>query len=49
MTSWIVPMTVLGILWYGIARGTNVYEAMVDGIREGLRVCAGIFPAVLFC
>ena len=47
MTSWIVPLTVLGILWYGIARGTNVYEAMVDGIREGLRVCAGIFPAVL--
>lgn len=47
MTSWIVPLTVLGILWCGIARGTNVYEAMVDGIREGLRVCAGIFPAVL--
>jgi spore maturation protein B len=45
--SSIVPLTVLGILLYGVLRGTNVYEAMADGIREGLRVCTGIFPAVL--
>lgn len=47
MTSWIVPLTVLGILAWGLARGVNVYQALVDGAREGLRTCAGIFPAVL--
>jgi len=47
MTDYIVPVTVLAILMYGLAKGVNVYEAITDGIREGLKTCAGIFPAVL--
>ena len=47
MTEGIVPVTVVLILVWGVARGVNVYEAMVAGIREGLRTCAGIFPALV--
>ena len=47
MTEGIVPVTVALILVWGVARGVNVYEAMVAGIREGLRTCAGIFPALV--
>lgn len=47
MTDYIVPVTVLAILMYGLAKGVNVYEAITDGIREGLKTCGGIFPAVL--
>jgi spore maturation protein B len=47
MSAAVVPVTAVCILLYGLARGVNVYEALVAGAREGLRVCAGIFPAVL--
>ena len=47
MSDGIVPVTVAVILLWGVARGVNVYEAMVAGIREGLHTCAGIFPALV--
>ena len=47
MTDYIIPLLMLGIIIYGAARGIDVYTAMCSGIKDGLRVCVGIFPAVL--
>ena len=47
MTDCIVPAAICGILLYGLCRGVDLYDALICGMKEGLRVCAGIFPAVL--
>ncbi len=47
MSSYVVPVLLLGVLGYGLYKKVNVYSAMVDGIQAGVRVCIGIFPAIL--
>ena len=32
---------------YGAARGVEVFDAMLDGVRDGLGVCLRIFPSLL--
>ena len=47
MTNYIVPVLILFILAHGVASGTNVYSALIDGAKQGLTVVRDIFPAVL--
>lgn len=47
MTSWIVPAVICAILLYGLYKGVDLYDALLCGMKEGLKVCANIFPAVL--
>ena len=47
MTAYIIPTVIFAILLYGLCKGVDVYDALICGMKEGLRVCAGIFPAVL--
>ena len=47
MTDWIVPCVIAGILLYGLWKGVDLYDALTCGMKAGLKVCAGIFPAVL--
>ena len=47
MTDWIVPCVIAGILLYGLGKGVDLYDALTCGMKAGLTVCAGIFPAVL--
>lgn len=47
MTNYIVPCLIFAIVVYGAVKKVDVFEAMGYGIGEGLKVCKGIFPAVL--
>ncbi|MBQ2865666.1 MAG: spore maturation protein [Clostridia bacterium] len=47
MTDWIIPLTILLIIVYGAAKKVDIYAAMTHGIGEGVRVCIGIFPAMV--
>lgn len=47
MTDWIVPCVIAGILLYGLGKGVDLYDALTCGMKAGLKVCTGIFPAVL--
>ena len=47
MSDYLVPCLIFFILIYGVATGTNVYSALMDGAKQGLRVVADIFPPVL--
>ena len=47
MINYIVPTLMLAIVIYGAAKKVDVFGAMADGIREGITVCKGIFPAIL--
>ena len=44
ITKSIIPIIVFIIITYGMIKGRKVYEWFVEGAKEGLKVCANIFP-----
>lgn len=42
-----MPGVIALIVIHGLAKDIDVYDAMVEGVKKGLAVCRGIFPAVL--
>lgn len=47
MTAALVPALLCAVMAYGLYRRVNVYDALLQGMREGLQVCLSIFPALL--
>lgn len=47
MTAALVPALLCAVMAYGLYRRINVYDALLQGMREGLQVCLSIFPALL--
>ncbi|MBQ9534536.1 MAG: spore maturation protein [Clostridia bacterium] len=47
MTAYIVPALILFIAAFGAYKRTDIYAALTEGARAGMKVCASIFPAVL--
>lgn len=43
----IVPLTIAGVAMYGLGRGVDVYDALVQGTGGGLEVMLRIFPALV--
>ena len=44
ISPWIVPGLMVALLGFGIARGVNIYEAFVEGAREGFTIALRIIP-----
>jgi spore maturation protein SpmA len=44
VAPWIIPGLVAGLLLFGAARRVHVYEAFVDGARDGFQVAVRIIP-----
>jgi len=44
MADWAVPLLIVGIPVYGFFRGVKVYEAFVEGAKEGFDVAVRIMP-----
>lgn len=44
MAPWILPGLMVGFLGYGVVRRVPVYEAFVEGAREGFQVALRIIP-----
>jgi spore maturation protein SpmB len=42
--DWLVPLLIAGLLLVGVAGRVRVYEAMIEGAREGLGVVVRIIP-----
>ena len=42
-----VPLLLAGVGLYGVLTGTDVFSALTDGARDGLRTVARIFPALV--
>jgi spore maturation protein B len=47
ISALLVPLVLAGSALWGMARGVDVYDALVTGAREGLRVVVRIFPTLL--
>ena len=45
--SLLLPVLVLFVFGYGMIRKVSVFSCFCDGIRDGLRVCLGIFHVLL--
>ena len=43
----VVPLTIAGVALYGLGRGVDVYDALVQGAGGGLEVLLRIFPALV--
>ena len=44
IAPWIVPLIIVALLLYGAAKRVRVYEAFVDGARDGFQVAVRIIP-----
>ena len=47
VTAWVVPLLLCAIPLFALSRNVNVYDALTRGAAEGLRVLAGILPALV--
>jgi spore maturation protein B len=43
----IIPILILIVTLYGVAKGVKVYECFIEGAKEGLGICLRIFPYLL--
>ena len=44
ISPWVIPSLVVGFLGFGMVRGVPIYEAFVEGAREGFEVAVRIIP-----
>ena len=44
VSPWIIPGLTVGLLGFGVWRGVPVYEAFVEGAKDGFRVAIRIIP-----
>jgi spore maturation protein SpmA len=44
ISPWIVPLIMVGLLGFGMAKGVRIYEAFVEGAKDGFQVALRIIP-----
>lgn len=44
VSPWILPALMVGFLSFGIIRGVRIYEAFIEGAKEGFQVALRIIP-----
>ena len=43
----ILPIFIIGIIFYGVKKKINIYDVFLEGAKEGLVTTFSIFPAVI--
>jgi spore maturation protein B len=44
LSTWAIPLFLVGVPLYGLARGVKIYPAFVEGAKEGFQVAVRIIP-----
>lgn len=44
---WMVPLVIVTIVGFGLVRGVKIFDAFMEGAREGLGVAIRILPALI--
>ncbi len=47
LSDYIIPVVIAAIFIYGLTKGTNVFEAFIEGAADGLKVAVKIAPTML--
>ena len=45
-SGWIIPVIILGVLSFGLARGTPVYDSFVRGAGKGIQTALSVLPCL---
>ena len=43
----VIPIFVFFVISYGNAKKINIYDSFLLGVKDGLKICYNIFPAIL--
>ncbi|MBE6023209.1 MAG: spore maturation protein [Cellulosilyticum sp.] len=46
-SDWIIPLIMVGIIVYGMLKDVNVFEAFIEGAKDGLKVVLDILPTLI--
>lgn len=46
-SDWIIPIILVGIIVYGMLHDVNVFEAFIEGAKDGLKVVLDILPTLI--
>ena len=47
LSDFVIPLTLAGILVYGLVRGVDVFGVFLEGAKEGLNTAVNIAPALI--
>ena len=47
ISSFIIPLTLAGIVGYGLYKGVDVFSAFLEGARDGLKTVYNVAPALI--
>lgn len=47
ISDFIIPVTVLSVVLFGCVKKVDLYEAFIDGAKEGLHTVVGILPTLI--
>ena len=47
ISGYILPLLILFILAYGLIKKVNIYEAFIEGAKDGLKTSIGIIPYLM--
>ena len=43
----VIPLFVFFVILYGNSKKINIYDSFLVGVKDGLKICYNIFPAIL--
>lgn len=46
-SDWIIPIIMVGIIVYGMLKEVNVFEAFIEGAKDGIGVVLDILPTLI--
>ena len=46
-SDWFIPLIMIGIIVYGLLKDVNVFEAFIEGAKDGLEVVINILPTLI--
>lgn len=47
LSDYMMPLVIFGIVGYGLLCKTDVFDAFVDGAKDGMKVVVGILPTLI--
>ena len=46
MINYIIPLIVVTIIIYGIYKKVDIFDAFIDGVKEGMKLSINLFPTI---
>ncbi|GHU48397.1 spore maturation protein [Clostridia bacterium] len=46
ISDWFIPLIIAGVCLYALTKRVAVFDLFTEGVKDGLRTCADIFPSL---